>query len=137
MTPGPGREPLRRVFGRRVREARTRLGLTQQELGRRAGMHPAYVGGVERGERNITLEAVERLARALAVPPADLMLEEPGPGAVAPGTEAQFRSLATRARDPDDLAVALEVATLVLERLNQVRRVGWAAERTSGYADEP
>ncbi len=130
-------QPLRRLFGRRVREVRTRLGLTQQELGRRAGMHPAYVGGVERGERNITLEAVERLARALAVAPADLMLEEPLAGPSATATEARIRALAARAQTPGDLAAALEVAALFLDQLNLARRSAWAAEPAPGYADKP
>jgi transcriptional regulator with XRE-family HTH domain len=60
---------LRRQFGRRVRDLRKAQGLTQEGLARRAGMDYKYVGGVERGERNITLDNVERLVRALAVEP--------------------------------------------------------------------
>jgi len=124
---------LRRVFGRRVREARVRQGLTQQELARRAGMHPAYVGGVERGQRNVTLEVVERLARALGVAAAELMVE---PG--APAAQARFHALAARARDPAHVALALDVAGYLLERLNQWAALGQAAaEPPARYPSPP
>lgn len=120
-----GPEPLRVLFGRRVRELRTQQGLTQQQLGRKAGMHPAYVGGIERGERNITLDGVERLARALGVSPAELLAH---PVALAPaGLERQVRELALHARDASDLQLALEVARFVLDRLRQQSRMRWTA----------
>jgi transcriptional regulator with XRE-family HTH domain len=53
------------AFGRRVRELRMGLGLSQEELAERAGLHRNYIGGVERGERNIGLLNVDRLAAAL------------------------------------------------------------------------
>ncbi len=53
------------AFGKRVRELRMGLGLSQEELAERAGLHRNYVGGVERGERNIGLLNVDRLAAAL------------------------------------------------------------------------
>lgn len=123
-------ESLRATFGRRVRECRTRQGLTQQELSRRAGMHPAYVGGVERGERNISLDGVERLARALGVAPGELMIRSGG--APATGLEQQVRELAVRAADPSDLQLALDVARFVLDRLRQRDRLGWAAAERPG-----
>ncbi len=53
------------AFGKRVRELRMGLGLSQEELAERAGLHRNYIGGVERGERNIGLLNVDRLAAAL------------------------------------------------------------------------
>ncbi len=53
---------IRVAFGKRVRELRMGLGLSQEEL---AGLHRNYIGGVERGERNIGLLNVDRLAAAL------------------------------------------------------------------------
>jgi transcriptional regulator with XRE-family HTH domain len=60
-------------FGQRVRTARKRLGMTQQQLGKLSRMDRTYIGGIERGERNITLLNVLRLARALRVKPAALL----------------------------------------------------------------
>lgn len=60
-------------FGSRVRAERERLGVSQEELADRAGMHRTYLGGVERGERNVGLLNVIRIARALRVSPAVLL----------------------------------------------------------------
>ncbi len=54
-------------FGARVREERERLGISQEELADRAGLHRTYLGGVERGERNLGLLNVLQIARALGV----------------------------------------------------------------------
>ena len=63
----------RGVFGAYVRALRLRRGLSQEELADRAHLHRNYVGGVERGERNISLINIVELAHALAVKPADLL----------------------------------------------------------------
>ncbi len=60
-------------FGRNVRRARLRLGISQEELAHRSGLHRTYVGGVERGERNISLLNIVKLARALDVAPSRLL----------------------------------------------------------------
>lgn len=52
-------------FGRKVREERTKLGLSQEELAFRAGVHRTYIGMIERAEKNITLENIEKIAKAL------------------------------------------------------------------------
>ena len=59
-------------FGRKVREERTNLGLSQEELAERAGVHRTYIGMIERAERNITLENIEKIAKALRINIADL-----------------------------------------------------------------
>jgi transcriptional regulator with XRE-family HTH domain len=58
---------LQKDVGRRVRRIRTERGISQEELARAVGMHRTYLGGVERGERNLTLRSVERLADRLGV----------------------------------------------------------------------
>ena len=126
---------LRHLFGRRVRELRSRLGLTQRELAHRAGMHPAYIGGVERGERNVTLDVVERLARALAVPAAELMLDGARGANLPAASEARLAALAARAANPADLALALDVASYLLDRLSRRGQTGRAAaEPPSEYS---
>lgn len=62
-------------FGTCVRAERERLGISQEELADRSGLHRTYIGGVERGERNLGLLNVLRLARALGLPPAALLAD--------------------------------------------------------------
>jgi transcriptional regulator with XRE-family HTH domain len=60
-------------FGRRVRDRRTVLGLSQMALAERAELHFTYVSSLERGRRNVSLRNIVRLADALNVDPADLV----------------------------------------------------------------
>lgn len=63
-----GEDDIRVRFGRALRKRRLEIGLSQEELADRAGIHRTYVGDVERGERNIALQNIEKLAQALAIP---------------------------------------------------------------------
>ena len=61
------------LFGRRLRELRLKLGMSQEALADASGLHRTYVGSVERGERNVSLENVVRLARAIHTTPSNLL----------------------------------------------------------------
>ena len=54
-------------FGNKVRERRIALGLSQEDLASRAGVHRTYVGMIERAEKNITLINIEKIAKALQI----------------------------------------------------------------------
>ena len=60
-----GRINIEKHFGDTVRGLRKKLGITQEELFKRAGLHRSYISDLERGARNISLKSVERLADAL------------------------------------------------------------------------
>jgi transcriptional regulator with XRE-family HTH domain len=66
----------RRVFASRLRQIRQVQGLSQEELADRASLHRTYVGSVERGERNISIDNIERLAKALEIDIIELLTEE-------------------------------------------------------------
>ena len=66
------RDDVLHAFGCRLRHLRQQQNLSQEELAQRAGIDRTYVGGVERGERNLSLLNVKRLADALGVKPRDL-----------------------------------------------------------------
>jgi transcriptional regulator with XRE-family HTH domain len=62
-----------RTFGQAVRAQRERQNISQEELADRSGLHRTYIGGVERGERNIGLLNVLRIAKALKMSASDLL----------------------------------------------------------------
>lgn len=59
-------------FGRRVRDERLRLGLSQEKLAEKAKVHRTYIGMIERAEKNITLSNMEKIAKALGIKISDL-----------------------------------------------------------------
>lgn len=65
------------VLGHTIREFRKRQGLSQEALAEKAGLHRTYIGSVERGERNVTVTSLSRIAKALGVRPADLLQAQP------------------------------------------------------------
>ena len=64
-------------FGIALRKLRDERGYSQEKLAERAGLHRNYIGGVERGERNVGLENIVKLAKALSVSPRDLFVDFP------------------------------------------------------------
>lgn len=56
------------LFGVRLRDAREKQQLSQESLAEMAGVHRTYIGQVERGERNISVDNMERLASAVNLP---------------------------------------------------------------------
>lgn len=58
-------------FGQKVREERSKLNLSQEKLAARAGVHRTYIGMIERAEKNITLENIGKIAKALKIKIAD------------------------------------------------------------------
>jgi transcriptional regulator with XRE-family HTH domain len=61
------------ILGSVVRELRAGLGISQEMLAERCELHRTYIGGIERGERNVSLENIVRLAKALKVSPSKLV----------------------------------------------------------------
>ena len=61
------------ALGRAVRDFRSGRGISQEDLAHLSGMHRTYLGGIERGERNVSYANLLRLARALDVPASELL----------------------------------------------------------------
>ena len=59
---------LKSIIGKRIRDYRQQQGLSQEKLAERAGCHATYIGQIERGEKNATLESIQKIAEALQVP---------------------------------------------------------------------
>jgi transcriptional regulator with XRE-family HTH domain len=73
MSPQPAQSLDHLILGRAVREIRARLVLSQERVGRTAGLHRNYVGAIERGEINPTFKVLLKLSTGLTVPLSDVI----------------------------------------------------------------
>ena len=64
---------LQRTVGRSLRALREKRALSQEAFAEQLGVHRTYLGGLERGERNLTLKTLERIAEQAGVAPLDLL----------------------------------------------------------------
>ncbi|MGN0526718.1 MAG: helix-turn-helix domain-containing protein [Acutalibacteraceae bacterium] len=58
---------LAKIIGQRIRNYRTSQKLSQEKLAEMSGCHPTYIGQIERGEKNATIESIEKISSALGV----------------------------------------------------------------------
>jgi transcriptional regulator with XRE-family HTH domain len=68
---------LQRAAGRNLRAYREQHGLSQEAFAEVLGVHRTYMGGVERGERNLTLKSLERIAARIKLDPVALLRQDP------------------------------------------------------------
>lgn len=66
-------QSARKIFATNLRKARLSKGMSQEALAEIAGLHRTYVGSVERGERNISIDNMEKLAEAFGLKIQDLL----------------------------------------------------------------
>jgi len=64
---------LQRIFGASLRAVRQERGLSQESFADEVGVHRTYMGGIERGERNLTLKSVEFICSRIGVDPLDML----------------------------------------------------------------
>ena len=78
---------ISKQFGNCVRRHRLAANLSQEKLAERAGLHPTYIGMIERGVRNVTLDVAFRIAKALKISLPKLIIESQQKG-IGPGRNA-------------------------------------------------
>jgi len=61
------RSVIKHIFGKNVRREREKLGISQEALAELCGLHRTYIGSIERGERNVSIQNVEKIAIALGI----------------------------------------------------------------------
>lgn len=64
---------IERKLGLKVKKLRLRAGYSQEELAFRCGLHRTYISDIERGDRNVSVKNIEKIARALGVKPSELL----------------------------------------------------------------
>lgn len=67
---------IKEVFGSNLRKFRTEKGLSQEKFAERCGLHRTYISDIERFQRNVSLENIQRIADALQLPAYILLVEE-------------------------------------------------------------
>lgn len=77
--PAPPISVTAQRFGERVRDRRNELGLSQEAAAPRCGVHWTFLGQVERGQRNLSLHNITKIAAGLDIDPGDLMRALPPP----------------------------------------------------------
>jgi len=65
------------IFARNLKRLRTAAGLSQEELAGRAGLHRTYISSVEHGNRNVSIENIYAIAKALGSDPRELLTPAP------------------------------------------------------------
>lgn len=73
-SPSHAGHPVLVAFGQAIRDARAEAGVSQEELAHLAGIDRSYMSSIERGEQNVGLMSMHRVADALGVPLAELVL---------------------------------------------------------------
>lgn len=67
---------IKEVFGSNLRKFRTEKGLSQEKFAERCGLHRTYISDIERFQRNVSLDNIQRIADALQLPAYILLVEE-------------------------------------------------------------
>ncbi|MBE3569982.1 MAG: helix-turn-helix transcriptional regulator [Bacillales bacterium] len=109
---------LPKIIGERIRTFRKEKGLSQEELADIANLHATYIGQLERGEKNATLESIEKVAKALEISLEDLFRSiHPNPNS----QEYTLSKIITRLQTQsiEDQKVFLHLLDVLLEWKNR------------------
>lgn len=68
-----GATSTRKALGHKIRAIRKKINISQEELGFRSGLHRTYIGSIERGEQNVSVDNIHKIAKALKVLPSELL----------------------------------------------------------------
>ena len=111
------KEKVLNTIGKRLRVIRTQKGISQENLALSAGLHPTYIGRLERGEKCPTIDTIYKLAKALEVPIIDL-LDMPT-GNRSCDTSAIYRIEAALSDIPAEDAMTIAE---IVERIAQLKK---------------
>lgn len=103
----------KQLLGRRIKELRKRLKLTQDVLAERSDLSPKYLSNIERGHENPTLDTLLRLARSLKVEPWELLVLDQDPQS-AQALRGKIGRIAEQTDDPKQLRMILRLLQATL-----------------------
>ncbi len=106
-------------LGQRIREERTKYRLTQEQLAEAAEINESYIGQVERGEKNPSLETVVSIANSLGVTVDFLLQEEVN---VEPNNLINELISIAKDKDPDELRLMLNICRMISEYSSKVKK---------------
>ena len=114
---------LQKHVGKRIRQIREQKGISQEALADRCALHRTYIGLIERGQRNLTVSAIEVIARELQVAPAEFFAE-------AEVATAPIPPLRSRQKSPtlEELAAHVAVMRNILINNKLIDRADYDAE---------
>ncbi|MCL5674492.1 MAG: helix-turn-helix transcriptional regulator [Candidatus Omnitrophica bacterium] len=105
---------IKKAIGIRIRELRKERGLSQENLAERAHLHPTYISSVERGERNISLESIKKIADGLDIKIKDLFITQGGFHKTYVLAEKVADYLKTK--NPEEVEKAEKIVKAILEK---------------------
>ncbi|MDI6915972.1 MAG: helix-turn-helix transcriptional regulator [Desulfitobacteriaceae bacterium] len=106
-------------LGQRIREERTKYRLTQEQLAEAAEINESYIGQVERGEKNPSLETVVSIANSLGVTVDFLLQEEVN---VEPNNLINELISIAKDKDPDELRLMLNICRMISEYSSNLKK---------------
>lgn len=110
----------RELIGRRIKEARHKLGLTQEELGERARLHYSYIGQVERGNKIPSLKTLKKIAQALNIK-LEVLLEDSPEKEISPQHLLAQELMATiKNSPPEDIKMYIRIIRQIQNRLREM-----------------
>jgi transcriptional regulator with XRE-family HTH domain len=107
---------LRKLFGERLRALRLGKGLTQEQLAVKAGVHSTYIGIIERGKQSVSLDIVERIAKALSVTELELFsfISRKYPTGEKEKLIVELEDILKRHEDTDNIRKLAQICRIVL-----------------------
>ncbi|MCG8400366.1 MAG: helix-turn-helix domain-containing protein [Firmicutes bacterium] len=110
------------VLGKKIKETRLKLGLTQESLGRRAKLHYSYIGQVERGNKVPSIKTLKRIALALNISMESLLYQEVGTKSA--DEDVLVREFVNAVRDcpPGEVKLLLNIVRQIRGYLEETRK---------------
>ena len=103
-------------FGNRIRDLRKEKNLSQEDLAGKSRLHPTYIGSVERGERNLSLVSIEKIADGLGVEMKDFFLTL---GKFQKYVLAEKVADYLKTKKPEEVEMVEKIVRVILENLDE------------------